>query len=366
MQYIILGVLILLGILFTRSRGISVGLLVADWILFAFNRGNVDYKNYMINYQSAHISSIFTTIEGGFAALIVLLRDYLNISYEGFRLVISSIALLLMYASIIRYTKNHALAMALFSIFPMLISIVQIRNFFAFSIIFWGLRYLERNDALSILKYCVCVLLAMSIHISCAFYFLFILCKIADAKKLFTVVSIWCVTGIPVILSVGERLTALRERYWRYFYFRTSVVTQVLMLFYLGFATFIAFTSAKYLKEYILKLSSNGETVSNYIKRSCIFADLTYKISIIGFATWPLVVINSEFMRLSRHILILVFTSFSIAASYRTKTRMQYFLRLIVIVFALASMWYFEIYGKMGLYVFWPCMEENEIITFLF
>ena len=62
MQYFILGILIILGLIFTKSKGISAGLFFIDWVLFAFNRGNADYKNYMINYQSSKMIQFFLEI----------------------------------------------------------------------------------------------------------------------------------------------------------------------------------------------------------------------------------------------------------------------------------------------------------------
>lgn len=367
MQYLILGTLIILGLLFPKSKSVSAGLLFIVWILFAFNRGNADYNNYMIWYQTAQLgTSIFGVIEGGYNILMIFFRDYLNLSYEGFRLIFSSMALILMYASITHYTKNRAFVMALFSIFPLLISIVQMRNFFAFTIVFWGLRYLDQDNVAGILKYCACVLVATTIHTSCIFYFLAILSKL-DAKKLIMAVAIWCATGSSLIFRIGAEFIEFSEKYTKYFSYRTSVLTQIFTLVFLGGIVVFSYVSAKYAKEYVAKQSQQGVSISDYVKRSCRFVDIIYKVSIIGFAAWPLIVLNGEFMRIPRYILLLSYTSFSMTVLNKRKTKMQYLFGAVLCVFATASMWFFEMYNsKLYTTVFLDCMENNEIFNCLF
>ena len=73
MQYAVWIFLIILGFLFVKNRGVAAAILIFDWILFAFNRGNADYIPYLQIFNHAKISATVDFIsESGWQFLCVL------------------------------------------------------------------------------------------------------------------------------------------------------------------------------------------------------------------------------------------------------------------------------------------------------
>ena len=98
-------------------------------------------------------------------------------------MIFSAIALLLISISIYDYSKAPCLVLILYFIYPYFFDVVQIRNFMAEAIVFFGLRYLKEFTTKNIIFYVLFVLLSTMMHITSLFYFTYLVAYIKDYKN---------------------------------------------------------------------------------------------------------------------------------------------------------------------------------------
>ena len=362
MQYIIYFILIICGLIFVKNRFVSVVLLVFDMILIGFIHGGADYQNYELIYERANINYNFGTgVEIGFQFLCVFCRDVLHFNFEMFYIVIGIVPLLLIYSTVRRYTENSAMVMALFSIFPLLICIIQIRSLLSFSIVFWGIRYLEDKKVNNLIKYGVCVCIAMTIHASSIFFLVVYLVLIKDNEKLFKVVFVCCVVSRFLILPIGMQIMRSYPRY-AHFILSCSVLTQICALGILVINFIFAWRICSCVNIY--EARHMGVTISEFNVRSIRYARLALKISIIAFLAWPFFALTMEAMRFLRYLVIFNYILYSIPARTHIKVQMQYLIRLGSCVMACFFLWYFCMKGIYWNSVFLPIFEKNQIFDF--
>ena len=364
MQYAIYFLIIILGILFVNNRLVTGILLVVDWILFAFSRGNADYIEYLRIYNSSKVFFAFNSgAEFGYQILCVLFRDILHMSYNNFRLVISTVALLIVYCTIKRHTKNYAFVMALFTAFPLLISIVQIRNWISFAIIFGSIHYLESERISDNVKFIVCVMAAGTIHITSLFYLLLLLCKIKDEDKLIKGVLAWCITGHFFVLPVGRRIIEMSGHLEIYFSRATKTHTQYLMLAVLVVLFCLSIQSRRCLQEYYQKMYF-GKDWPQRANSNMRYADMTVKISIISFIIWPFISYSLEVMRFVRYLMLFEYILVSIPV--KLKQNRVYICKALMCTLAFWFLYFFC--ARKGLFdtVFTAGLEDNSIIQYWF
>ena len=153
------------------------------WVLYGWNTGNADYMNYNIAYYYNAVSNINWSKEVGFQLLCKLFYKF-GLQYNQFLVIISIIGLLLITSTVRRYTKNVAFILATYFIFPFMLDVVQVRNFMAMAIVVFALRFLIERKKWGEVKYIILVMFASTIHYIALFYFLFLLTKVRNTKRL--------------------------------------------------------------------------------------------------------------------------------------------------------------------------------------
>lgn len=359
MQYFIWIFLILLGFVFVKNRYVAALLFIFDWIIFSFNRGNADYIPYMQIFNQAQISMGFDFIsESGWQLLCVFSRDFLHIGYEGFRILVSTIALILLYRGAIHYTRNIALFLALFNVFPVFLCVVQLENFLAFSVVFYGLRFLEKKKVSNLLVYVLFVLLATTIHLSSLFYILFLLAVYIDNSKLTKIVFIWCIVGIGLVIPLFAKFSIF-GKYSIYLKGELSLFSKICILVLL---------TGLHLSVLIahLIIKKSPLTGNNHANRAIAFSELALRISTLGFMMLPIMYyVSIEAMRFNRYITIIDYVLISLPNS-KLDLKRVFFIRLLMLAIAIASCWYWQMGNNFLNTVFKSCLENNSIIKFLF
>lgn len=295
-------ILVILCILKKNSKFTFYLLFTWMWILFAFNHANADFRMYRSIYNGTLSVS---SMEYGFVLLCKIFRN-LGFNYNMFLALYSFVGLTLIKKTIFKYSKNISLALALYFIFPFVFDVIQIRNFMAFAIVIYSLKYLLDEKEKNLKKYILLVLLASTFHtfsiIALAFMFLN---KFNSSKSI--LISFLVITGIVIILRNGLLVDILSkvlnsDKVAAYFIDSRYMPGLKTSLFS------IAICLLMYIISYLI-----------YKKNKNSFSSLTYQIFIFILILIPLLFYNATIMRFPRAMLILLYIGFS--NNIRNRTR---------------------------------------------
>ena len=292
-------ILLMLCIIRKNSKLTFYLLFTWMWILFAFNHANADFRMYRsIYYGTLSVSSM----EYGFVILCKIFRN-LGFNYNMFLAVYSFVGLTLIKKTIFKYSKNISLTLALYFIFPFIFDVIQIRNFMAFAIVIYAIKYLIDENEKNIKKYIFLVLIASMFHsfsiIALAFIFLN---KFNSSKSI--LISFLIISGLVIILRNGLLVDILSkvlnsDKVAAYFIdsrympgFKTSLLS--IMICLLMFM------------------------ISRLIYNKNAFSSLTYQIFVFILILIPLLFYNATIMRFQRSMLILLYIGFSNNIKIRT------------------------------------------------
>ena len=165
------------------------------WILYGCNTFSGDYNNYLNTYN--YIDILFASKEPLFSSLMYVCSK-IGLSFIGFRLVLATIYLALLYAFIRRNTVYTAFVLATLVIFPFVQNISTLRSGIATVIMLFGLQYLQRNRLSGDIKYILCILIAALCHSSSVFFLVFLLAK---KKSKFSTLA-WIFVGAAALSFV--------------------------------------------------------------------------------------------------------------------------------------------------------------------
>lgn len=178
-----------------RSKTLVWLIMSILYILICFSYDDYDYLAYVAMYGNSMIEGMVH-----YEALFVLLMkigNLLGLSYNGFRIVVSLIELLLINSTVKRYASSSSMSWALYVLFPAWITTVTARHALAMSILVFALRFLI-NDEHGITKntflYLACVVVAALIHSSYWTYIILILVKVISDKKILISAIIFAAT----------------------------------------------------------------------------------------------------------------------------------------------------------------------------
>lgn len=181
---------ILLGLINTDSKKVSVFILILLYLLLAFERSEGDYEGYLLMY--AQIADDFgnaLTYEPLYVAMTALFAKY-GLSFDQMRWILSIFEVLILYFTAKRFTVNTALVLALFMIFPAPLNAELFRFFFGMCLVIYGMQYLIRgNFYMDILIFVVCVTMASLFHTSCWIFLIYLFMLIKNRKQLFLITA---------------------------------------------------------------------------------------------------------------------------------------------------------------------------------
>lgn len=170
--FLLLGVV---GFAEKKSKFIGSILFLFIFISFGWNYDNPDYDNYLQKYELNN-DSIFASGEIGYNFLCYL-ANQLHLTFQQFRIIIGFFCFALLF-NIIRHVSRYPnLVIAIYLFFFFFIDVTQIRNFLSFVIVlyaFYKFLYFG-TTSINIIKYCLLLIVATSIHFSSAFFLVFVL-----------------------------------------------------------------------------------------------------------------------------------------------------------------------------------------------
>lgn len=189
---------IILGLFRKDSKFITSVLLVLIYVLFAFEHSDGDYEGYLDMF--AEITSGLDLIYEPLYVWSCMLAGNYGLDFDNMRMIISLFEVVILYYVTWRYTKNTAMVLALFFIFPATLDAELFRFLFGMMMSILGVSFLityrsKKNIAL----YLLCVSIGALYHTSCWLYLIYLLLLIEDSKKLRKIVTISLVVSIGLV-----------------------------------------------------------------------------------------------------------------------------------------------------------------------
>lgn len=180
-------------------------------IISLFNYGNADYEHYNNIYNEVSKENLNQSFDSeiGFN-LFILLAKSVGIKYQFFRGFYLLIACLLTARGIYKLTNNYGYALCCYLVYPFLIEMVQMRQFFAFSLVLTGLTFFTKQNIKTIYKaliYVGFVILASTQHITAIVYLVLLLCLLPN-EKLLKIIVYGLFVALALVFATKNKLYA--------------------------------------------------------------------------------------------------------------------------------------------------------------
>ena len=176
MIYAILSVLVILGLIFPKSKYIVVlDVSILGFIIGLRSYLATDYNNYWIEYNNATLIRVSQADFPGYNLLMRICQS-IGLGFNQFIIVVAFLSLILMVIGMLKVSKYVPFAFSLFLIYPFAHEAVQMRTFLADAIIWYALPFLliDYKDKYKNLysKGCFFLLacVATTIHTLCWFF----------------------------------------------------------------------------------------------------------------------------------------------------------------------------------------------------
>lgn len=200
MGYLVAALMVLLGLFRKKSKLITYLYGVYFWALIALNTYTADYGAYQEMYLCC-FEPRYASHELGYMTLCrICLR--LGLSYTQFRMVISSIIVILIIKGLRYYTENINYALSLYLIFPFVGLASGLRNATSTAILIYAFHFLFQDGNKAIVKYILSVAVAMLFHYNAVFYFIFVLVRYRRIKIIETMICV--VVAIAWIITLAN------------------------------------------------------------------------------------------------------------------------------------------------------------------
>lgn len=256
-----------------------------------------DFEQYQIVYDFIKEGNQYTDL-GIVWALMCRAASLMGLDYATFKLIVIIISLIIIYKAIssFLYSKSGIpFFWSCFLVFPLFLDLVQVRFFFAESILLQGFHFLLKKDKKSTLKFILFVLFASSIHSSLFFFLtlLFIPYIHKFKKKMPFFISLLCIISFyapSIAVNLAAKFINI-NRIERYFFSsdRTGFLGITTAILTLSFFHFIA------------KKIRDAEVVEKN------FGDFLYKSNLLMWFLLPIVFFDPNIFRIQRPMWLMLY-----------------------------------------------------------
>ena len=370
---------ILLGLIKTNSRVLSIVLLCLLYLFFAFENTDLpesDYNKYIDHYEAIG-NGIITPHEPLFH-IVCQVGNYFEVSFNFMRGIVCVVEVFIIYGIIRRYTENIALVLTLFIVYPALFDAELFRWLMGMSIVLFAFPYLiEAKSRKDYLKFFILVLLATMGHVSCFVFLIYLLLAINSKKKLTYIVLFIILMGF-VLFKVNVVYSLMN-----YFIINDDINDKYQTGEFSNIFGVLSYTAKLSLVFLICIISLSGEKIrigSNFIEkrnesndnersiiskadnhkpgvhqrqfRAQILMDKILCINIISFILVVLSVYTSQVLRLMQVVLFLNYIVLAVSCEYNIKDASRKIcLALFPIVLLLLNTLFLESEGTLPVYV---------------
>lgn len=288
-----------------------------------------DYHAYEFRYNNLENVSLLGSFEIGYT-LLMKLGNALALDFFAFRIIIIVVCFILIYQLLIKkYAANSNYVLLLYLLYPIIIESEHFRNFIAMTLFFIATSFLLENGIKNKIKFSTLLLLSSSIHTVFILYFPLV---IANGK---------CKNNIIYGVALGSSLLflimLLNNNQIPYISSIISLIDDGRFLYYLenttNFGYLIPLTlqlSSIILIYWSKNIVSKDNLEKNY--KSIKFVNFVYWINVIEIIYFPLFIINTNFYRLSRNLLLLNFIVYSIASNNIKSSAYKIFFNLFIVI----------------------------------
>lgn len=157
-----------------------------------------DYEVYSIFYYATHTGGTFN-FERGYSEFALFCLNH-GLSYEHFRLLFASLAMVVLYMGISRFTKNLSLFVFIYGITVFFYDAVQIRNLMMISLVILGMSFLINLNSKNVIIAIAIIILSAQFHTIGYIFLLIVIVRLLPEKIVTR--SIYIVIFITIILMI--------------------------------------------------------------------------------------------------------------------------------------------------------------------
>uniref|UniRef100_UPI004055F417 EpsG family protein n=1 Tax=Agathobacter sp. TaxID=2021311 RepID=UPI004055F417 len=210
MSYVVGIILGICSIFKKKSKYLFGILFLYAWIMFGFNINNPDYWSYRIAYEGFS----FTADEPVFILLCNFFR-WLHIDYQIFVIIISFVGLILIAKTIMDFSPYPNIVFCLYLIYPFCIDVVQIRSFFAVSLVIYAIRFIINyrlnHEKKNIFLFIIFIILATGFHYSAILYLIIGIQFFEPQKHKFMVYVVVPITFVFFVMNITSFVPVISD-----------------------------------------------------------------------------------------------------------------------------------------------------------
>jgi hypothetical protein len=253
--------------------------------------GIADYSNYELiyNFYTEKIGTQSSWVVEPIFLFLCKVSKFCGFSFPVFRGMYITVAVIVLLKGMSRYSKNNIIPLILYIVFPFALDIVQFRFFLAYAIVIYSITYLEKGDYR---KYIAAVLIASTQQITSIFYLILLIVKLKKENFL-KFIFIYTIVEF-IIFSILSRgyLGGMIPLFSHYLEYSSSLYTINLCVLYLFMTSAIVSYDYFFIK--------NKDNIDVFLE----------KILYALFLFVPFILLNENFTRLYRGMVVLIYCRF--------------------------------------------------------
>lgn len=348
MTYFLFISSIVIGLVFRKSRVVSIYILSSLYILAVYKYNCADLENYRLEYNFIQ-EGIFTEENARYIGFFMIqsIAVWFKLDFLQFLQLFYLICFVVLYVAVRKMTAYVNVVFALFTIFPFGIEVIQMKTFMADCFVLLGLSFLfaeetkirKKSKYANFILFIIFLLIAICIHFSAVYFMIvgtiFILSDKRKYKRVITFGSIvgFIMTCFDVFPALLKRVSAIVPGFdfnyiirWMSGRMHWGIILIILATLMIIFTSQLIFAA----------LCKNFFVQGSYYKYQ-IITDFICSV----FILLPLIMYDMTFDRLFRVFIILIFI---LAAEVPTKVRtMKKVYANTGILFMLAVMYWIDI-----------------------
>ncbi len=289
---------IIAGIIFPKSKVITIYQIAICAIMFAFNVDIPDYKGYYGTYYSIIEGGIYESHFERFGFLykaICKLSISIGLDFNTFRLFLFLGCIFLIIFSVKKLTPRINLVLSLYMVFPFTMDCIQIRNFIAEAVIIFAFQFIflstEQKNAnkKNIILFITFVIIATLFHPTSLIYLIYLPMFFQNSVKKLLKIEAASMWGCCILILVGS-ITIFKNS--GYLKTRTSMIT------------FVTFSASIIVIDLLINHFIKNHNVGKHISIEKYTKEINFLKNTMVFI--PLLMFNGEMFRLIRNTLIII------------------------------------------------------------
>lgn len=335
-------ILIILGIIFNKSKVVFTLQIVWMWLMIGLNSGGGDFGVYTSLFNASSQVDLFKATDSFFITLYYLFKIY-DKTLIFTNSVLTIITLFLIFSRTKKMSRRMGLVGSLMLIYPLVENIIQKKTFFASGFVILGFSYLIDDSKHSKIISLIFILIATQIHSSAyAYLVIWILQNLSTnkIKKMIKVLLPLSFIAIPFIPKVASLLFASSKVQLYFYTLRVSLFDSICWIVLHSIFVFMISLLHK-------------QNPKNLSEREYKIEDNVYKLNIISLILLPLYYYEPTFIRIYRNLMIFNYIVF---ANRQNKTTTKN-------AFALTTCWLsYVVIVYLTVYVFTGIGFNNLVI----